>query len=89
MFFRRIVHQQHISSSNYIEWLHRKPLHEGNPIDVFSDPVPTEVDGMFHYQPGNNPYEKILLSILEDVQKPSHNKCSSDQLHKQWRTLDL
>ena len=42
-------------------------------IEVFSDPVPTEVDGVLHYQAGSDPDEKFLPSVLEDVEKSSHN----------------
>ena len=42
-------------------------------IDVFPDPVPTEVDGSLHYQPGSDPTEKFLPSKLEDVEKSPHN----------------
>ena len=42
-------------------------------IDVFPDPVPTEVDGSLHYQPGSDPTEKFLPSLLEDVEKSPHN----------------
>ena len=46
-------------------------------IDAFAERVSTEVDGVLYYQPGSNLVDKFLLSILEDVQKPSHNKCFS------------
>ena len=42
-------------------------------IEVFPDPVPTEVDGVLHYQAGSDPEEKFLPSVLEDVEKSPHN----------------
>ena len=49
------------------------PLRGDDEITVFPDPVPTEVDGILHYQPDSDPSEKFLPSQLEDVEKNPHN----------------
>ena len=45
----------------YLDCLHHKSLLGDSTINVFPDPVTTEVVGVFHYQPGSNPEEKFLL----------------------------
>lgn len=62
-----------VNKCNDLECLHHKPLHGGSQIDVFLDPVPSEVEGVLHYQLESNPWEKNLLSILEGVEESSHN----------------
>ena len=57
-------------------------------IDVFPEPVPTEVDGSPHYQPGSDPTEKFLPSKLEDVAKSSI-MCHFPPLPKQQNILAL
>ena len=42
-------------------------------IDTFQNPLPNEVDGVLHYQPGIDEEEKFLPSTLEDVEKRPHN----------------
>ena len=39
----------------------------------FPDPVPNEVNGSLHYQPGSDPTEIFLPSMLEDAEKSFHN----------------
>lgn len=50
-----------------------KPIRGGDEIDVFPDPVPQEMDGILHYNPGSDADEKFLPSKLLDVEKGSHN----------------
>ena len=50
-----------------------KPIRGNSEIDIFPDPVPNEVDGVLHYEPGTDAEEKFLPSKLEDAEKGSHN----------------
>ena len=52
---------------------YHKPIRGGDEIDIFPDPVPQEIDGILHYNPGSDADEKFLPSKLEDVEKGSHN----------------
>ena len=53
--------------------LYHKPLRSDHTIDVvFPDPIPKEIDGVLHYQEGSDPDEKFLPSILENIEKSSH-----------------
>ena len=46
-----------------------KPIRGQHEIEVFPDPVPSEVDGVLHYHEGVDPNEKYLPSLLENVEK--------------------
>ena len=49
--------------------LFHKPIRGQHDVDVFPDPIPSEIDGVLHYNEGSDPTEKYLLSILENVEK--------------------
>ena len=49
------------------------PIRGDRSINTFPDPIPHEVDGVLHCQPGIDEEEKFLSSTLEDVEKRPHN----------------
>ena len=50
-----------------------KPIRGDGEIIIFPDPVPQEVEGVLHYQPGSDPEDKFLPSKLKDIEKGPHN----------------
>ena len=50
-----------------------KPTRSDHSIDTFPDPIPHEVDGILHYQPGIDEEEKFPPSTLKDVVKRPHD----------------
>ena len=62
-----------VNKCNDLECLHHKPLHGGSQIDVFLDPVPSEVEMYCITNSKVIHGEKNLLSILEGVEESSHN----------------
>ena len=62
-----------IRKCNDVDCKYHKPIRGNKEIDIFPDPVPHEVDGVLHYEPGSDAEEKFLPSTLEDVKKRPHN----------------
>ena len=67
----------HVTSENFFQvrkckdvlCLFHKPIRGQHDVDVFPDPIPSEIDGVLHYNEGSDPTEKYLPSILENVEK--------------------
>ena len=69
---------KHVTSRTYFFQLRKckdvlcqfhKPLRGEHEVDIFPDPIPTETDGVLHYNEGSDPTEKYLPSTLENVEK--------------------
>jgi len=50
-------------------WPYHKPLRDQEAVSAFPDPVPSEIDCVYHYHEGVYPSEKCLPSILDHVEK--------------------
>ena len=75
-------YEKHCTSKTYVfqvrkcnnfNCTYHKPTRASTEVEVFPVPVPYELDGNLHYQPGSDPAGKFLPSKLENVKKCAHS----------------